>query len=202
MTFLLRSQGFRRGSCWVPPFELRPGWLVRIYLPNFSQRTNELLAGELARQIRPVLQFLAAPDQLLPYAQPYRHRPLDQLLGPRTAAAYLRRQFQASPAQVGRILRELELATQQPLRRLDWVQRLALAMKGLWLHHEAVLFDFAGLSFTSIEWLEQQVLAAELARGKAAIGFDNRQYLPEQEPLLYTERVIVTEPGDGHWAFE
>lgn len=201
MTFVLRSAGFRRGSCWVPPFELRPGWLVRMYLTNFSQRTNELLAGELARQISSVLQFLAAPDHALPYAHPYQPRWHEQLLRPLTVTRYLQKHHQASPAQGRRIAQELGLDERQALRGLGWSRRLALALKGCWLHHEAVLFDFSGLSFESMEWLEE-VLAVELARGKAAIGFDNLQFLQPQEPLLYTERVVVKEPGSGHWAFQ
>ncbi|RTQ51492.1 hypothetical protein EJV47_06740 [Hymenobacter gummosus] len=201
MTFLLRSVGFRRGTCWVPPFELRPGWLVRVYLPNFSQRSNEPLGRDLAQQIALVLIFLAKPDRLLPYARPYQNRRRDYWPWPPTVARYLRKQHQASPEQVRRIAQELELNERQPMRELGLPQRLALDMKGLWLRYEAVQFDFYGLQADSVAWLEQ-VLAAELARGKAAIGFDNLQLLPPQEPLLYTERVVVTEPGGGHWAFE
>jgi hypothetical protein len=188
----------------VPPFELRPGWLVRVYIPNFSQRTHEPLGRDLAAQLAGVLQFMAGPAasgaDARPYARPYEYRLRDRFPWPLSAARYLQRQYQASAEQAGQILQELGLDERQPMSTLAFGLRLLLALKGLWLRHEAVLFDFYGLQADTTQRVEQ-ALAQELARGKAAIAFDNLQFIEPQEPLLYTERVVVTEPGPGHWAF-
>ena len=179
---------------YVPPFEVKPRKLIRIYIPNFS-RINEPLGFDLALELIDLFSKKKAVSGLdvslpIPYAKNYQQSFWEKNILIRNAKRYLIKKFSIIPLEADYILLRLGIESNESMSRLGFGKRKALTIKGLVTCNEAVTFDYYGISFDSIDKINY-VIKQELDNRKSFIGFDNLQYMGETEPYDCFERIIV-----------
>ncbi|PJJ60018.1 hypothetical protein [Hymenobacter chitinivorans] len=199
MQHLVHNTGIVVSGFRLPPFKLTPGKCIRIYVPNFSV-LNEPLGADLALELIALLRGQRAGAGLaladpLPYARNFPLTFWESLLFPISLRTYLHRKCQVSYPQADEVLRRLSIP---PAGRWGSIglgrQRMAVTL-ALLARHEAVVFDYYGLSPVSTEQLNV-LITQELAQGKCLIGFDNAQYMEPTEPDAGFERIVLEYVGE------
>lgn len=196
---LIASQGFTIRGYYVPPFEAEAGKLVRIYIPNFSV-TNEKLGFDFSLELcellykNKVVVGLNITTSVL-YAKNHQHNFWERNFSIKTTKQYLTKKLGVTSGQADDILAELGMSATERMDCLKWSKRKALTMKALLVYNSIISFDYYGISADSIDWVND-VIKHELDKGKCLIGFDNLQYMEEQEPYDSFERVVVTYIGE------
>ena len=198
MNKLVINEGCTIHGCYIPPFELVPGKLIRIYAPNFSP-ANEPLGFQFASELVELFSRNKKTKGLkvalsIPYAKNYRQKFWDRNIKIETSRMYLTNKFKSTPTQADEIIHELELDANIPFSRIELTERTfltkLLTIKGLFIKNEALSFDYYGIG-PSGEDKMNRIIKQELGKGRCAIGFDNLQFLEEAEPYDCFERIIV-----------
>ncbi|MDO1452016.1 hypothetical protein Q0590_37450 [Rhodocytophaga aerolata] len=190
----LESQGFIIRGYLIPPFELKSGKLIRIYIPNFSEN-NEILGVDLATELIEVFKQSRPEKGLivkesLPYAKNYAQNRLAEKLFPLSVQKYLTTNLKVPKEEAESIISELGIEPSRRLDKISFTERKYLTISGLYSSNEAIMFDYYGVDAMNIE-LVNRLIKSKVSKGKCAIGFDNLQYMETNEPFENVERLII-----------
>ncbi|UOQ70930.1 hypothetical protein [Hymenobacter cellulosilyticus] len=193
----LQSAGFWLQGCWVPPFEVGSGQLLRVYIPNFGPDPTLYLGRDWALTLAAALNNpgrlpISKPARQVPYAANFRRAGLWELLRPLTTEQYLIKTLGLSPAQARSILGEVNLPATQLMKNLALVWQKILTIKGLFATHSGIFFDYYEVGAAPQITLLEEAIDQEMRRGKWAVGFDNLQYMEAHEPFDSIRRLQIT----------
>ncbi|HEX8425732.1 hypothetical protein [Hymenobacter sp.] len=196
MENIIINKGFVIRGYYVPPFNLVPGKLIRIYIPNFSLLGETLgydLALEIIRLFSKSQEWEGIKILLpIPYAKNYNQNFWERNIIHQTAGRYLVKKFGATYNQVNDILDKFEVRTNECLSRMKFSDRKLLTIEGLFIRNRLLTFDYYGVSPVGVDKINY-VIKQALDKGKCAIGLDNLQFIEEVEPYDNIERIIVSQ---------
>ncbi|QNE40019.1 hypothetical protein F1C16_10840 [Hymenobacter sp. NBH84] len=130
----------------------------------------------------------------VPHAKNYQQNFLERNISIKTAKQYLLKKFNIVSSRADNILDDLGISANERISWLKWSKRKALTIKGLLANNNIISFDYYGISADSIDWIND-IIQHELNKEKCFIGFNNLQYMEEQEPYDNFERIVVAYNG-------
>ena len=180
---IFQSKEFKINGISVPEFELKNGNLIRIYVPNVW-----IIKFDLTIEL---IKYFQKKNANLPWAKNYSQNSLLERLFPLTVKKYLVHKKKIDEQNASRIADEIGVKLDDKFEKIGFVNRKALIIKALFEKNDSILIDYYGVSAIGIKKLEQ-IVNAEIEKGKTGIAFDLLEYIEESEPYENIERIKLT----------
>ncbi|MEM7036300.1 MAG: hypothetical protein AAF570_04910 [Bacteroidota bacterium] len=183
---VFHAQSIEKLGTTFPEFELGSGKLIRIYVRNWHPIRYTSMRFELTEELTRRFQ---QQYQDLPYSpRSYRKR-FYEFCFPMRVRKYLIKKMQLSDQVAKRIAAEAGVDLDAPMDRIDIIAQRVLMLKAHFAKHPMVIFDFHGIYAMGMPDMLHAV-DLEIKKGKSAIAFDLFQYMEDDEPFDYIERVF------------
>ncbi|MET0946715.1 MAG: hypothetical protein ABWY22_15025 [Flavobacterium sp.] len=140
---LLESKGIRTDQYFIPPFELRKGELVVIYLqggPHYDTMKEQLVAifaGEVHHENVKIFMPLA-------FAECFEESRLKRMFNPTTVFKYLKRNADLKSTMISKIFEIDTFIRKDKMKNLDYSQKKRLSLCSVFSRTRNVVFDLRG----------------------------------------------------------
>ncbi|PIF31733.1 hypothetical protein CLU81_2239 [Flavobacterium sp. 9] len=142
---IIESKGIKTDQYFIPPFELRQGELVVIYLQGGAHY------DELKIQLTSIFTGRANHENVkifkpLTFVEPFKESKFKRMFNPTTVFEYLKRNADPKNIVIPRIFEVDTFAGKDKLKDLDTSQKKRLSLSAVFLKTKNIVFDLRGES--------------------------------------------------------
>jgi len=181
------SPEFEYDGISIPKFDLEPGKLIRLCLPNSDAEGNSLVH----RFRMGLLNHFERSIPKAKWAKEYKDPIFRKYLKPMTVENYIITELNTGSSKAKTISEDLELNPKDKLRDLVLGKRKALAIKCDFEKYNTVVFDYYGVGANDFEYLER-IVDSEITKGKCGIAMDRLEFNQNTEKYTNIEQIRIS----------